>query len=307
MQVHKEKRRIHAHLFVWMIALVVAPSVSAKGYMTNGFRTKETRPLTLVLLPPHAEFIKAKAVMTEEMVKECRALEDAAASWITTRLGEKAYTVQALSAEEIVKNPELSGLVKRVNDRYGEEWSKLVRRPRKLRQGRYNIGDDTRKLCSVLEVDGLLIARVQAVGVTAGRRFLSGGINALLSPSGYGRMDVSVVNGKTGAVDAYFFFAEYTSIKSLTKKQDKFMKGTSKGCFRRYPAAAEVLKARGRDDEAEEEEDEGEEDIIGEFEALLGEDEEGEEEQEQEAEEEPSAVEDAEGESEESQSEEAQE
>jgi hypothetical protein len=305
MQAHKEKRRIHAHLFVWLAVLVIAPAVTAKGYMANGFRTKESRPMTLVLLPPHAEFIKAKAVMTEEMVKECRALEDAAASWIAERLGEKEYTVRSLTVEELEKDPELRDLVKRVNDRYGEEWSKLVRRPKKLKRGRYNVGDDARKLGSVLDVDGILLARVQAVGITAGKRFLMGGLSGLLSPNGYGRLDVSVVNGKTGTVEGYFVYVEASSIKSLTRKQDIVMKKASKGCLRRYPDAAEVLPARGLDAEAEEEEDEGEEDIIGEFEALLAEDEEDEEEQE--AEETPPAAQDAEGESEGSQSEETQE
>jgi hypothetical protein len=275
--------------------------------MTDEFQTKETRPMTLILLPPHAEFIKDKAVMTEQMVMECQALEDSAASWIATRLGEKGYTVRVLAAEELEKDPELQDLVERVNDRYDKEWSKIVRKPGKLRRGRYNVGDDARKLCSVLDVDGILLARVHAVGIAAGKQILMGFVGGDSDYVGHGRLDMSVVNGKTGTVEGYFFYGQHASLKDLTRKHDRFMKNTSKRCLRLYPDAAEVLPALGlvAEKEAEEEEDEGEKDIIEEFGALLVEEEEDEEEQE--AEEEPPAAQDTEGESEESQPEEAQE
>jgi hypothetical protein len=260
--------------------------------------------MTLALLPPHAEFTKTKAVMKEQLVKECDALEDAAASWIAERLDDKGYSARALTVEELEKNAELRDLVKKVNDRYQEEWPKIVRRPWKLEYGRYSMGDDARKLCSVLGVEGLLLARIQAFVTTLGRGFMS---ELLSRESGdeYVSMDVSVVNGKTGTVEAYFFHARSSYFRELTRKPNRVMKGVSEKTLCRYPDVREILARRERKgvDLPGGAEDEDEEDTVEEFEALLDED----EEEEQEAAEEPVAVEDAEGESKESQSEEAQE
>ena len=53
---------------VWSLALVgwviQTDAAEARAYMTPGFSTGEERPMRLALLPPHADFIKAKAVMT---------------------------------------------------------------------------------------------------------------------------------------------------------------------------------------------------------------------------------------------------
>ena len=329
MQARKAKQRIHVHLFVWMIALVVAPSVSAKTepsgpfksgcigfwaapddttrllwFMTPEFRrglSEESFLMTLALLPPHAEFIRAKAVMTEQLVKECAALEDAAASWIAERLGDKGYTVRALAVEELEKNPELRDLVKRVNDRYGEEWARIVQRPDRIEFGRYSMGDDARKLCSLLDVEGLLLARIQAFTTTIGK----GLVKELLrseSSEEYVSLDVSVVNGRTGAVEAYFFHARSSYFRELTKKPNRVMKVVSKETLCNYPDVAEILARRERKgvDLPGGEEAEGEDDTVGKFEALLAEDKEEEEK-------EPLAMEGAEGESKESQPEETRE
>ncbi|UCF80951.1 MAG: hypothetical protein JSV08_00565 [Acidobacteriota bacterium] len=326
MQARKERQWIRVHLFVWMIALVVAPSVSAKTepsgpfksdctgfwadpddttrllwYLTPEFRrglSEESFLMTLALLPPHAEFIKTKAVMKEQLVEECEALEDAAASWIAERLGGKGYTVRALTVEELEKNPVLLELVRKVNDRYGEEWQKIIQRPGMIEYGRYSMGDDVRKLCSLLDVEGLVIARIHAFVTTLGRGFMEELLNRENSEE-YVSMDVSVVNGKTGTVEAYFYHARSSYFRELTRKPNKVMKVVSEKTLCRYPDVAEILARRERKgvNLPGEEEGRDEEDSVGEFEALLGEDEE----------EEPSAVEDTESASEESQSEEGQE
>ena len=268
--------RLFCLAFLATAATATATPASAKRFMTPGFRTTESRPTTLVVLPPHAEFIKSKAVMTEEMVEECKALEHAAAGQIRSLLSGKGYEVRILTRKEIDADPDLRELLRRVNKRYDEEWTKIVRKPRKVHTGRYQAGEEAQQIAAMLEVDGVIIPRIQAVGVTGGRKamsFLLSFGNALAQ--GYARMDLSVVNGRTGQVEAYFFGVEPAKLKALTGKPDKVMTEVAGGVFRRYPKVDQVLRPRHpKAGEKEGEEDEGSEAdeaaILSDLKALLG-------------------------------------
>jgi hypothetical protein len=163
---------IRGGLLVWLIALVAAPSVSAKVYMTDGFRNNESRPMTLVLLPPHADLVKRKAFSKKQLPDAV--IGASAAASIAEKLGAKGYTVRVLTAEELEESPGLRELVRKVNDRYGK--AKIVKKPEKAKRGRCNLGDDARKLCSMLGVDGILLARVRTKEITAGRQVLKGSL-----------------------------------------------------------------------------------------------------------------------------------
>ena len=140
-------------ILIWVATLSLAgiAPAHAKRYMTSGFRSVDSRPIAVAVLPPHAQFIKAKAVMTEEMVKECVALENAAAVHIQKLLSEKGYQVRALSVEEIIADAELQEGYHRVNDRYQEEWRKIIRRPRRVKTRRYNVGDEAMEFAALLD------------------------------------------------------------------------------------------------------------------------------------------------------------
>ncbi len=270
---------IRGCLFVWLVALIAAPSASAKGYMTDGFQNNESRPMTLVLLPPHADFIKQKAFGKKQM--PAAAIGASAAVSIAERLGAKGYTVRVLTAEELEKSPDLRKLVRKVNDRYAK--AKIAKKPKKVRRGRCSLGDDARKLCSMLDADGILVARVKTTKITGGRQALKASLavglaigvpNALYGASkgeplefgsetiggrflagialggivmGYAlaeegkslgsttrSMSVSVVDGKTGTVEAHF----------RSPKKTLAMEAVAKKCFHRYPDAAEVLSTK---------------------------------------------------------------
>lgn len=254
-------------LIVGAISVVAA---QAKGYMTVPFRYRKARPAKIVLLPPHAEFVKNKVIMTEEMVQESEALEVEAANALAAQLKEKGYRVRTLTPMEIRRTPGLQALVKRVNDRYNEEWSKIVRSPRQVKKHRYRVGPDAVKLCALFKADGLAIARVQAIGVSAGKAILSG-IGNLGVPShrSYARLDLSIVGGRDGKVEAYFTDYESTSLKQLTRKPARIMSQVTANTLGRYPGAAEFEQEPTGAESAEEEEAEDRGDPIAEFEALL--------------------------------------
>lgn len=274
------RRRIAA-----LVVLASAASVAAAhaaGYMTPGFRSKESRPLSIVLLPPRAEFIKAKAVMTSQMVKESEALEVEGAQAIVADLESKGYRARILSVEEMDGTPGLRDLVRRVDDRYQEEWSKILRKPGKVKEGRYSLGEDVLKICSMLKSDGIALGRIQAVGSTAGKAaltsILSGG---RLVAQSYARLDLSVVEGSAGQVEAYFTGVHHATLKKLLNAPAEVMAKASKKALRKYPGATEVraavrAAAGGKADASEgwggDEDDEGET-AIEDFEALLGDEE----------------------------------
>ena len=261
------------------ILFLAAPMLAnAQSFMTPTFKLGEARPKTLVLLPPHAQFVKAKVVMTSQMIAESQALEDSAARVIASVLRERGYPVRLLTIEEINADLELQDLVRQLNDRYDEEWPKMVRRPRQVRTGRYGLGDDAVRLGAKLGVDGVVVARIIAVYVTGGRKavamiFSLGGSY----PRSYTRVDLAVVDGNDGGVESYFSEIEQSRSKTLTRKPEKIMGEAYRKCLTRYPEEGTVLevskKELARLAEESDDEDAVDESILADFEALLSDDE----------------------------------
>src|SRR6185503_15311509 len=156
-------------LLVPAVLVLLAPAAAqARGYMTAGFRTMKTRPMSIAVLPPHAEFIQAKVVMTGEMAAESAALEREAGVALRTNLEVLGYRVRLLTPRDLEKDARLRDLVVRVNDRFGQEWGRMVYRPKAVKQDRYTTGDDAVRLATLLKVDGLAVSRVVAVAQARG-------------------------------------------------------------------------------------------------------------------------------------------
>ena len=271
----RKPRRSGAAGFVLVLAAAFLPAAPAQAreYMTPEFMTKVSRPMRVAILPPHAEFIKAKAVMTAEMIKEAGALEDEAGKAIAAMLGTKGYTVRLLTPQDFDTTPDLRELVTRLNGRYNEEWSKMLRKRREVRKGRYGAGEDVVKLSSLLQVDGLVMARIVAVGHTGGRQALT----IILSlgqayAQSYARMGLGVLDGRSGRVEGYFEGYRSCTTGSLVKKPAKVMTDLAEITLDDYLAATEVKTPRKAPaavqakEEAEPESDEG---AISDFEAIL--------------------------------------
>lgn len=259
------------------VGLLVVPSAAhAQSFMTPGFKLGESRPKTLVVLPPHANFIKAKVVMTDQMIAESHALEDHAAQIITGNLRERGYAVHLLAIDQINADPELQELVRRLNDRYDEEWSRMVRSPRQVRTGRYEAGEDAIRLASRLEVDGVVMARIIAVYVSGGRKTFAMVFSLGASyPRSYTRVDLSIVDGGSGEIESYCYEIELCKSKTLTRKPDKIMGTAYRKCLATYPGMGEVLEvgeaelARLEMNDSGDNGDSDDESVLSDFEALL--------------------------------------
>ncbi len=261
-------RRTTATLAVALMVGTLATAVAyAKAFMSNGIRAKASRPARLVVLPPHAEFIKDKMIMTDQMLSEAATLEREAAQALKTQLEAKGYKVRVATPQEISKTPGLAAVVKKANDRYEEEWSKLVYRPKKIREHRYTVGPEAVKLCAMLRADGVVVTRIVAVGVSKGKATMRA-IFGSSAPHSYARVDFGLVEGRQGFIEGYFIGFENTSLSQLTKKPAYVMSQASENALKRYPGADEELPLLEVTAEAAQD-DEGGADPVGDFEALL--------------------------------------
>ena len=235
-------RSLGRRLLAAAALMLLAPAAAqARGYMTTGFRTMKARPMTIAVLPPHAEFIKSKVVMTDQMVAESAALEREAGVALRTNLEVLGYKVRLLTPQDLERDARLRVLVVKVNDRFAEEWGKIVYRPRAVKQERYTVGEDAVRLASVLKVDGIAVARVVAVAETKGKAVLTGFMNMGAPPQRtYGRVDVGILNGKLGRVEGFFTGMEATSLGQLTNKPAKVMGQATENALSRYPASTEA-------------------------------------------------------------------
>ena len=271
MRTHRTSSRLTA--FALAIGLASVTRAWAKEYLTPGFLDRTTRPMILAALPPHAEFIKQQAVMTAEMVKEAAALEDGANKAIVAVLQEKGYAARVVTMHEIDSTPGLKEVLRRVDARYDEEWSKAMSKPKEARKGRYSIGDDAVAACSLLKVDGLVMSRIVAVGHSGG----SQAITMILSlgqayAQSYARISLSVIEGKAGRVEGHFNGLKYTTTGGLLKKPDKVMADLVSNAIDDYPKASEIKVAKGQKQETSAEEaasSAADDAAIADFEAML--------------------------------------
>ncbi|HEV8703270.1 MAG TPA: hypothetical protein VGV60_18515 [Candidatus Polarisedimenticolia bacterium] len=259
-------------LIALALVLGVASSAAAfaRGYMTAGFLGKKSRPMTVALLLPHAEFVKEKVIMTDQMVQESAALENEGFAALKAMLAAKGYKVRAVTSQELGRSAALGALARKMNDRYDEEWSRIVRRPKQVRQHRYTAGEAAVKLCAFLKVDGVALARIQAVGVSKGKatmRAIFGSTSA--APRSFARMDLTVFEGRQGFAEGYFSGYENTSYSQLTKKAALVMGQVSENLLRKYPESSEVRIVEESETTEVKDSDSAGADPVGEFEALL--------------------------------------
>jgi hypothetical protein len=252
-----------------------APALAGGDYMTAGFQTLETRPLRLAVLPPQAEFYKAQAVMTNEMLSEAAALEREAAVAIHGNLDRRGYEVRLVTREEIEAIPGGVDLLLRFDNRYNEELGKVFKEPKDVRNGRFGIGEPATELARALKVDGLVASRVVAVGNTGGRAALVAALSlGSAFVQSYSKMFLGIVSGNGGRIEGYFPGYVTNGLKRMVEQPAKAMADLANHTFVQFPSAHQKLKPKKKSLEAEAASPDpaqvGDE-IIEKFEAAVGE------------------------------------
>ena len=241
--------RVLAILFVAGASLIAAGYGLAGiekqrwGYTTDDFESRKTRPLRVGILQPHADFIKEKMIINDQMVAESMSLETEAAGAIKSVFDAKGYATRVIAPADLETSAPLRTLVVKANDRYGEEWAKIMYRPGRVPERLY--GDAAIRLCSFLEVDGLVLVGIQAVGVSKGKATMRA-IFGSSRPTSYARLDLAVIDGRTGAVEGFFSGFEPTSLRQITRKPSRVMGQVVDNAIRGYPAADMVRTFKKR-------------------------------------------------------------
>ncbi|HET8945867.1 MAG TPA: hypothetical protein VFQ07_02695 [Candidatus Polarisedimenticolia bacterium] len=230
------------------VLLLMPGAALARGTMTPGFRNVKSRPMSVAVLPAHAEFIQGRLVVTAQREDDCAALEREAGVAVRTNLEMLGYQVRLLTAQDVDKDAGLRDLVARVDGRFGDEWKGIVRNPDAVKQGRAAAGDDSVRLAALLRVDGLALTRVIAVapaeekgagkGIAKAGKGDGGSVQAG-GLSSYGRVDVGIIGGKAGRIEAFFTGMEAASFGQLTGRPAKVMGRVTEEAFSLYPAATE--------------------------------------------------------------------
>jgi len=247
----KSCARVLAILFVAGASLIAAGYGLAGiekqrwGYTTDDFESRKTRPLRVAILQPHADFIKEKMIINDQMVAESMSLETGAAGAIKSVFDAKGYTTRVIAPADLETSAPLRTMVVKANDRYGEEWAKILYRPGRVPERLYGVGDAAIRLCSFLEVDGLVLVRIQAVGVSKGKATMRA-IFGSSRPTSYARLDLAVIDGRTGAVEGFFSGFEPTSLGQITRKPSLVMGQVVDKAIRGYPTADMVRTFKKR-------------------------------------------------------------
>ena len=237
----------------WLSATLVLVAITAslplrveayRGATPEFFRG-ETRPKSVALLPPHG--------MSEAFEKQ--------AGWSLAKLlSEKGYAVKALTIDEVNADLQLKELVLHANKRFDGEMAAtpIRKRWKKVKKRRFRLGADASLLASKLEVDGVVFARLSI------SRFGSAGSLDLY---------VSVVNGTTGDVEAYFVAGSMgggMTYKYLLKHLDRALEMAVQKINEDFPAAERVIEVKGSTLKASAKAPKDKDATITELETLLG-------------------------------------
>ena len=107
--------------------LVLAQGASAGMRATDEFESGETRPVTVALLPAHAELLKQQIVSTQSQVEESAMLAEHLAAAVAEEFQSRGYVLKILTPQMINSDPELQSLVVDADRRYQEVLAQLHR------------------------------------------------------------------------------------------------------------------------------------------------------------------------------------
>ena len=268
------------YLAAGIVMILLAPVAFAQvcmlgecSAMTTEFRNLELRPTTIALLPPETTLKKKKTFSSEEMISESAMLEASLTNALSKRITELGYELRIVTLEDTQADDKLAALMTQANQRYNEEYSKIVAfKVSGVKYRRYSVGADARILADYLNVDAVAFPRMQAVGHTTFSFGGSGSIN----------MEFGIVHARTGDIEGFFGavniggpFSGGKSIKSILKKPDKHMRKIVKTSTKKMPAAGKALKPENLDitkiRALELHDPMDEEDMLSDLEALLAE------------------------------------
>ena len=195
-----------ASLFAGLIvcALAAPQGVLAAMHATEEFEDGSTRPVSIALLPVHAELLKQKIVESENQIEESTELAEYLTNAMIAEFESRNYVVRVITPQEINMDPELQELVVDADRRYGELLTQVqTKLKRQVAKRRYNAGEEMVLLAAKLGVDAIAFTRMQIVASAPGRSVLAHTIG-IGSAGSTSMMSISLIDGKSSDIEAYF-------------------------------------------------------------------------------------------------------
>ena len=212
--------------------------------MTPEFARAEYRPMSLVIIPPHAAVSKSAMFSSHQLIEQGGVVEDATAEACKDILSKLGYEVRVLTVEEVNADPDLQVMVRDVNKRFDEDFLQKITLPLKrqlqdVRERRFKMGDEARILADRLAADAIIVSRVEMAAASGGASVFS------LGTGGDAEMNVGVIAGDNGDLEAVFTGAQIgLSAKKLEKNPAKTMAKIFGGVLKDYPKPDELVKVK---------------------------------------------------------------
>jgi hypothetical protein len=199
-----EKRSIVGKVAVGVLASCAVTSASAGMHATDEFESGATRPVSIAFLPPHVMVTQKRIVQSEAQIEESTEWSTMLGQSVASQFTAQGYDVRILSPDQINSDPELQELVLDADRRYQEMLTQVAMRlPRQIGKHRYQAGDEMRALAARLGVDAIGFADMQLVASAAGASAVAV-LVGIGSAGSQTMMSVSVIDGKTANIEAYF-------------------------------------------------------------------------------------------------------
>ncbi|HEX5419930.1 MAG TPA: hypothetical protein VFY39_08010 [Gammaproteobacteria bacterium] len=216
MSTHSRRPAAARHAFVPAILLAVAGLAGgpARGAMhaTDEFVAGATRPVKIALLPAQVELRKQKVVRREAKAEEAGELESYLAAAVAKELEHRGYQVRNLASQAQHEDPELLAQAVDASQHYGALLTQIAfKLPRQIEKRSFKADDEMKGLAARLGVDAIAFVQMQMTAEGKGARVLNftrnGGTETMMS--------VSVIDGRTSDIEAYFVLPILKRSKAL--------------------------------------------------------------------------------------------
>jgi hypothetical protein len=186
-----------------LLAFAGCSSGTALGAMhaTNEFIADSTRPVKIALLPAQVELQKQKVVRREAKVEEAGELESYLDEAVAKELEQRGYRVRNLASQAEHEDPELLAQAVEAARHYGALLTQIAfKLPRQIDKRSFKADDEMKALAERLGVDAIAFVQMQMTAEGKGARVLNftrnGGTQTMMS--------VSIIDGRTSGIEAYF-------------------------------------------------------------------------------------------------------
>jgi hypothetical protein len=189
---------------VALFLAMVACTWPARAQFENpDLKSGKTVVHKVIVLPAEATLVKSGMKGNESLIDESRAVEGALPGAIVKAMQAKGCDVldQALSAEAMKKDPNLSNAAIEIQNRYNEMEPHVFQKPKDVRKGRFTLGDEVLNFNPGATADALVFVRAQGVLNTGGKKAFA--IVAGGNATDYLAMRIAIVDSQSGAILYY--------------------------------------------------------------------------------------------------------